>query len=143
MFRAFFPFFSRDFRGSVGIKNPCFFFFWWFPCRFPEIAKPRVWKPETPGFHKSPPPPSHSQERPPPLLVWECTGVRSTMERPVLASFGRGSGWQFTKTRGFLTRGFAIPGFSKKKRKEGQGSVSFLAFRLFQGVGPPRNLETL
>ena len=23
---------------------------------FPEIAKPRVWKPETPGFHKLPPP---------------------------------------------------------------------------------------
>ena len=30
-----FPFFSRDFRGSVGIKNP-FFFFWWFSLPFPK-----------------------------------------------------------------------------------------------------------
>ena len=25
VFLSVFPFFSRDFRGSVGIKNPCFF----------------------------------------------------------------------------------------------------------------------
>ena len=29
-----FPFFSRDFGGSVGIKNPCFF--GGFPCLFPK-----------------------------------------------------------------------------------------------------------
>ena len=74
-----------------------------------------------PGFHKSPPP-----SRPPrtpckipkdsPLLVWECIGVHSTMERfaganfggQVLGGFGGGSGRQFMKTRGFLTWGFAI-----------------------------------
>ena len=33
-FRAFFVFFSRDFRGLVGIKNPCFF--GGFPCLFPK-----------------------------------------------------------------------------------------------------------
>ena len=33
-FWAFFPSFSRDFRGSVGIKNPCFF--GGFPCLFPK-----------------------------------------------------------------------------------------------------------
>ena len=34
-----FPFFSRDFRGSVGIKNPCFF--GGFPCLFPKKNKER------------------------------------------------------------------------------------------------------
>ena len=34
VFLSVFPFFSRDFRGSVGIKNPCFF--GGFPCRFPK-----------------------------------------------------------------------------------------------------------
>ena len=32
VFSSVFPFFSRDFRGSVGIKNPCFF--GRFPCLF-------------------------------------------------------------------------------------------------------------
>ena len=57
-----------------------------------------------PGFPKDPP-----------LLVWECIGVPSTMERFAGASFGgrdggigEGSGWQCMKTWGFLTRGFAI-----------------------------------
>ena len=32
VFFTVFPFFSRDFRGSVGLRNPCLF--WWFslPC---------------------------------------------------------------------------------------------------------------
>ena len=34
VFSSVFPFFSRDFRGSVGIRNPCFF--GGFPCLFPE-----------------------------------------------------------------------------------------------------------
>ena len=34
VFLSVFPFFSRDFRGSVGIKNPCFF--GGFPCLFPK-----------------------------------------------------------------------------------------------------------
>ena len=34
VFLSVFPFFSRDFRGSAGIKNPCFF--GGFPCRFPK-----------------------------------------------------------------------------------------------------------
>ena len=34
VFSNVFPFFSRDFRGSVGIKNPCFF--GGFPCLFPK-----------------------------------------------------------------------------------------------------------
>ena len=34
VFSSVFPFFSRDFRGSVGIKNPCFF--GGFPCLFPK-----------------------------------------------------------------------------------------------------------
>ena len=34
VFLSVFPFFSRDFRGSVGIKNPCFF--GGFPCRLPK-----------------------------------------------------------------------------------------------------------
>ena len=34
VFLSVFPFFSRDFRGSVGIKNPCFFC--GFPCLFPK-----------------------------------------------------------------------------------------------------------
>ena len=49
----------------------------------------------------------------PPLLVQECIGVHSTMERSAGANFGGrdggfwgGSGWRFMKTRGFLTRGF-------------------------------------
>ena len=33
-FLSVFPFFCRDFRGSVGIKNPCFF--GGFPCLFPK-----------------------------------------------------------------------------------------------------------
>ena len=33
-FLTVFPFFSRDFRGSVRIKNPCFF--GGFPCLFPK-----------------------------------------------------------------------------------------------------------
>ena len=32
VFLSVFPFFSRDFRGSVGIKNPCFL--GGFPCDF-------------------------------------------------------------------------------------------------------------
>ena len=50
----------------------------------------------------------------PPLLVLECIRVHSTMERSAGASFGGGmaslgggSGWQFLKTWGFLTRGFS------------------------------------
>ena len=34
VFLSVFPFFSRDFGGSVGIKNPCFF--WWFSLPFPR-----------------------------------------------------------------------------------------------------------
>ena len=34
VFLSVFPLFSRDFRGSVGIKNPCFF--GGFPCHFPK-----------------------------------------------------------------------------------------------------------
>ena len=34
VFLTVFPFFSRDFRGSEGIKNPCFF--GGFPCLFPK-----------------------------------------------------------------------------------------------------------
>ena len=34
VFLSVFPFFSKDFRGSVGIKNPCFFR--GFPCLFPK-----------------------------------------------------------------------------------------------------------
>ena len=34
VFLSVFPFFSRDFRGSVGIENPCFF--GGFPCLFPK-----------------------------------------------------------------------------------------------------------
>ena len=34
VFLSVFRFFSRDFRGSVGIKNPCFF--WWFSLPFPK-----------------------------------------------------------------------------------------------------------
>ena len=34
VFLSIFPFFSRDFRGSAGIKNPCFF--GGFPRRFPR-----------------------------------------------------------------------------------------------------------
>ena len=34
VFSSVFPFFSRDFRGSVGITNPCFF--GGFPCLFPK-----------------------------------------------------------------------------------------------------------
>ena len=34
VFLSVFPFFSRDFRGSAGIKNPCFF--GGFPCNFPK-----------------------------------------------------------------------------------------------------------
>ena len=33
-FFSVFPFFPRDFRGSLGIKNPCFL--GGFPCRFPK-----------------------------------------------------------------------------------------------------------
>ena len=33
-FSSVFPFFSRDFRGSAGLKNPCFF--GGFPCLFPK-----------------------------------------------------------------------------------------------------------
>ena len=36
-FLSVFPFFSRDFRGSVGIKNPCFF--GGFPCLFPKKTR--------------------------------------------------------------------------------------------------------
>ena len=36
-FLSVFPFFSRDFRGSVGITNPCFFA--GFPCRFPKKTR--------------------------------------------------------------------------------------------------------
>ena len=60
----------------------------------PEIAKPRVWKPKTAGFHKTPPPRSPTPKLPPkihthsPLLVSECIGVHSTMERLVGGSFG-------------------------------------------------------
>ena len=39
VFLSVFPFFSRDFRGSVGIKNPCFF--GCFPCLFPKKNKER------------------------------------------------------------------------------------------------------
>ena len=38
-FLSVFPFFSRDFRGSAGIKNPCFF--GGSPCRFPKKQKTR------------------------------------------------------------------------------------------------------
>ena len=34
VFLSVFPFFSRDFRGSVGIRNPCSF--GGFPCHFPK-----------------------------------------------------------------------------------------------------------
>ena len=37
VFLIVFPFFSRDFRGSVGIKNPCFF--WWFSLPFSKKNK--------------------------------------------------------------------------------------------------------
>ena len=37
VFLTVFPFFSRDFRGSVGIKNPCFF--GGFPCLFSKKKK--------------------------------------------------------------------------------------------------------
>ena len=51
----------------------------------PEIAKLQVEKPETPGFHKSPPsrPPKTPFKIPnnPPLLVRECLRVHSTMQR--------------------------------------------------------------
>ena len=42
-----FPFFSRDFRGSVGIENPCF----WggFPCLFPKKNKERKDRVENKG----------------------------------------------------------------------------------------------
>ena len=79
---------------------------------------------ENPGFgnrkpwvfiNRQPPLPPPQIARDPPLLVWECQGVCSTMERSAGASFGGeiggfggGSGWQFVKARGFLTRGFAI-----------------------------------
>ena len=39
VFLSVFPFFSRDFRGSVGIKNPCFF--WWFSLPFSKKNKER------------------------------------------------------------------------------------------------------
>ena len=37
VFLSVFPFFSRDFRGSVGIKNPCFF--GGFPCLFKKKTR--------------------------------------------------------------------------------------------------------
>ena len=39
VFLSVFPFFSRDFRGSAGIRNPCCF--GGFPCRFPKKNKER------------------------------------------------------------------------------------------------------
>ena len=39
VFSSVFPFFSRDFRGSVGIKNPCFF--GGLPCLYPKKKKAR------------------------------------------------------------------------------------------------------
>ena len=44
-----------------------------------------------------------------------------------MRGFGGGSGWQFMKTRGFLTRGFAISGFQGRQtehRREGEFRLS-------------------
>ena len=46
-FSSVFPFFSRDFRGSVGTKNPCFFFLGQKNCR-PKV--PRIFKIFVPNF---------------------------------------------------------------------------------------------
>ena len=40
-----------------------------------------------------------------------------------MGGFGAGSGWQFMKTRGFLTRGFAISKFKSGKKKEPKPKV--------------------
>ena len=65
----------------------------------PEIAKP-----ETPGFHKSPPPPSQKPLQDPKKPSSPCLGMyRSAYyygERSAVASFGGREGWQFMKTRG-------------------------------------------
>ena len=77
-------------------------------------------------------PPCHRTKNPlkTPLLVWECIGVHST-----LAGLGKfwgagwgASAWQFMKTQGFLTRGFAISGTT------GKG----IPAALYKGDEPPR-----
>ena len=98
---------------------------------FSEIAKPRVWKPETPVFQKLPPtlpppkpPPKHPKNHPP--LVWECKGAHRKVERSAGASLGgregggvwAGWGWQFMKTRVFQTWGLAISEFQVSSVKD-------------------------
>ena len=68
--------------------------------------KPRVFINRHPLPPSRPPKTSCKIAKDPPLLVWECIGVHSTMERSAEASFGGrmgrfggGSGWQFMKTR--------------------------------------------
>ena len=73
----------------------------------------------TPGLHKSLPPlpktPKHPPKIPndPPLLVWECIGVHSTMERSAgqvlgggMGGFGGGGPVAIYETGGFLNPGF-------------------------------------
>ena len=85
-------------------------------------------KRKTPSFHESPPTPSPPPKNPfkipkdPPLLVWECMGVHSTMERSAGASFG-GAGWRvwvaIYETHGFLTQGFAVSDLLSSTSKSG------------------------
>ena len=51
VFLSVFPFFSRDFRGSAGIKNPCFF--GGFPGNFPKKQgkEGQGWLPLGPNFY--------------------------------------------------------------------------------------------
>ena len=43
VFLSVFPFFSRDFRGSAGIKNPCFFWRFSWPFSKNKERKDREW----------------------------------------------------------------------------------------------------
>ena len=80
----------------------------------PEIAKFRVWKPETLGFQKSPPPLPAPQKPPSRFLRTlppPCMGMYGSAYyyeetcRPCkvpgggMGGFGGGSGWQFMKTK--------------------------------------------
>ena len=103
-------------RPKSGISWPSFFL---------RLRNPGFRNQKPRGFHKSPPPLPRCPKKPfkipkdPPLLVWECIGVHSAMERSAGRGGGSGmggcrggSGCQFMKMRGFPTRGFLTRGFA-------------------------------
>ena len=93
-------FFSQVGTAALRLRNPGF-----------RNRKPRVFI----GRHPPSRPPKTPFKIPksPPLLVSECRGVHSNQPGAGfggggMGGFRGGSLWQFMKTRGFLTRGFAI-----------------------------------